>query len=167
MCQSIHRGIFGKRGICSCQMDSLLLPLVFRATLLLWVQIEWSPEEQEQIPQSSTASGLCPNASSDLFHLPGHHFQRGSANAWLQQNERSWVIPLTSASKHLYSTYAIRVLTPFHPPCAPASSPVPAMSEQGLLPALPWEFPLPRKTRDTADICFEGAHLTQELLPRL
>lgn len=157
---------FGKRGICSCQMDCLLLPLVFRATLLLWVQTEWSPREQGQSPQSSTASGLCPNAS-DLFHLPGHHYQRGSANAWLQQNERSWVVPLTSASKHLYSTYAIRVLTPFHPPRAPASFPVPALSEQGLRPALPLESPLPRKTRDTTDICFEGAHLTQELLPRL
>lgn len=79
-CQSIHRDIFGERGICSCQLDLLLLPLVFRATLLLQVQIEWSPEEQEQIPQSSTALGLFPNAS-DLFQLLGHHYQRGSGNA--------------------------------------------------------------------------------------
>lgn len=39
-CQSTHRDIFGERAICSCQLDSLPLPLVFRAILLLRVQTE-------------------------------------------------------------------------------------------------------------------------------
>lgn len=48
------------------------------SSVLPWMQIKWSPKER--VSQSSTALGLCTNAT-DLFQLPPRHYQRGSANA--------------------------------------------------------------------------------------
>lgn len=71
------------------------------------------------------------------------------------QDQGRGVVPLVSAAKHLYSTYAIRVFQPFVPhvflpPCTERAG-------AAACPAQKNEFPLPRKHQGCSSHLFRGS----------